>query len=305
MKNIHLDGRNLSYPAESSMDAGGIFLLLFESVKKSGLYGDVMNSSDNGAVVFVHGLLGFSSFSILGKEVQYFRNLHSGLQDGTRPVFFPALPATGYIEDRARVLAGFLAHINADRIDLIAHSMGGLDCRYLISQLDPMHRVRSLTTVSTPHHGSPLATWSIGKSNACFRWMHSISTPAVHDLTPEACARFNREIVDREDVRYCSYASMRSPADMMFILRPWGRMIAADSGDNDGMVSVASAQWGEFRGVLQADHFELTGWSFALPNARKARPFNHLRFYRDLVRRLAENHALPFNHSSNAGGKTR
>lgn len=298
-------GRILSYPAESSVDTNGVFLLLFESVRKVrkfGLYGAVMNSSDNGAIVFVHGLLGFSSFSILGKKVHYFRNLHSGLQDSTRQIFFPELPATGYIEDRARVLANFLTRIRVDRIDLIAHSMGGLDCRYLIDQLDPMHRVRSLTTIATPHHGSPLATWTIERSDMCFRWMYSISTPAVHDLTPEACVRFNRKIGDREDVRYCSYASMRSPADMMFILRPWGRMIAADSGDNDGMVSVASAQWGEFRGVLQADHFELTGWSFALPNARKARPFNHLRFYRDLVREPAENQSSPFNHSSIPGG---
>ncbi len=245
-----------------------------------------MSSSDNGAIVFVHGLLGFSSFSMLGKEIQYFRNLRSGLGRDSRQIFFPALPPTGVIEDRARVLANFLSRISADRIDLIAHSMGGLDSRYLIHHLDPMHRVRSLTTLVTPHHGSPLAEWAIAESNLCFRWMHSISTPAVHDLTPAACARFNLEIGNREDVRYCSYASMRAPADMPLILRPWGKMIAASQGDNDGMVSVASAQWGEFRGILQADHFELAGWSFALPNARRARPFNHFRFYRDLVQAL-------------------
>jgi len=249
-----------------------------------------MSDSNNGAIIFVHGLLGFSSFSIFGKRVHYFRNLRSSLRNSTRQVFFPELPATGYIEDRARVLANFLAHISADRIDLIAHSMGGLDCRYLIHHLDPMHRVRSLTTVATPHHGSPLAKWTIEGSDMCFRLMHSISTPAVNDLTPESCARFNMEISNRENVRYCSYASMRYPVDMSFILRSWGNRIAANNGDNDGMVPVASAQWGEFRDVLQADHFELTGWSFAWPDARKARPFNHLQFYLNLVRELTEDH---------------
>ncbi len=260
-----------------------------------------MSSSDNGAIVFVHGLLGFSSFSILGREIQYFRNLRSSLRHDSRQIFFPALPPTGVIEHRAYALANFLSRIRADRIDLIAHSMGGLDSRYLIHHLDPAHRVRSLTTIGMPHHGSPLAEWAIGESNLCFRWMHSLATPAVNDLTPAACARFNLEISNREDVRYCSYASMRSPADMSLILRPWGKMIAASQGDNDGMVSVASARWGEFKGILQADHFELAGWSFAWPNARQARPFNHFQFYCDLVRALAGNYASLPNTSLNPG----
>jgi len=247
-----------------------------------------MSSSDKEAVVFVHGLLGFSSFSILGKEIQYFRSLRSLLKRCPQQIFFPALPPNGVIEDRARVLADFLSRIRADRVDLVAHSMGGLDSRYLIHHLDPMHRVRSLTTLATPHHGSPLARWSIERSNAFFRLMYKLSAPAVYNLTPEFCTHFNREISNRADVSYASYASARPASDMPLMLRPWTRMIAADSGDNDGMVSVTSAQWGTFRGTLQADHFELAGWSITWPNARKARPFRHAQFYLDLVHKLTE-----------------
>ena len=32
-----------------------------------------------------------------------------------------------------------------------------------------------------------------------------------------------------------------------------------DSGQHDGLVEVASARWGEFLGVVAADHFELIG----------------------------------------------
>lgn len=246
-----------------------------------------MSNSNKTAVVFVHGLLGFSSFSLLGKEIQYFRSLRTLLKNCPQQIFFPTLPPNGVIEDRARVLAKFLSRIQADRIDLIAHSMGGLDSRYLIHHLDPMHRVRSLTTLATPHYGSPLATWSIEKPNVLFRLMYKLAAPAVYNLTPEFCARFNQEISNRADVHYTSYASARPASDMPLILRPWTRMIAADSGDNDGMVSVASAQWGTFQGTLQADHFELTGWSITWPNARKARPFRHAPFYLDLVQKLA------------------
>ncbi|KAF9102493.1 hypothetical protein BGX29_004542 [Mortierella sp. GBA35] len=38
--------------------------------------------------------------------------------------------------------------------------MGGLDCRYLISHLhDKNYDVKSLTTLSTPHRGSPVMDW--------------------------------------------------------------------------------------------------------------------------------------------------
>jgi triacylglycerol lipase len=40
-------------------------------------------------------------------------------------------------------------------VNFIAHSMGGLDCRHLITHINPMqYRPISLTTLSTPHRGS-------------------------------------------------------------------------------------------------------------------------------------------------------
>jgi triacylglycerol lipase len=46
---------------------------------------------------------------------------------------------------------------DASKVHIIAHSMGGLDSRYLISKLGYGDRVASLTTISTPHHGSAIA----------------------------------------------------------------------------------------------------------------------------------------------------
>ncbi len=47
-------------------------------------------------------------------------------------------------------------------MNIIAHSMGGLDARYLISRLQPKGvDVRSLVTVATPHRGSALADYII------------------------------------------------------------------------------------------------------------------------------------------------
>lgn len=43
------------------------------------------------------------------------------------------------------------------KFHIIAHSMGGLDSRYLITHLGGSHRIASLTTIATPHFGSPIA----------------------------------------------------------------------------------------------------------------------------------------------------
>ncbi len=114
-----------------------------------------MNTPDKEAIVFVHGLLGFSAYSILGKEIQYFRSLHAHLQNDPRQIFFPTLPPNSVIEVRAQALANFLARICADRIDLIAHSMGGLDSRYLIHHLDPMQ----CTPGAQFNHARYTASW--------------------------------------------------------------------------------------------------------------------------------------------------
>src|SRR5207249_8887306 len=42
-------------------------------------------------------------------------------------------------------------------VNIVAHSMGGLDARYAISQLGLGGRVASLITIGTPHLGTPLA----------------------------------------------------------------------------------------------------------------------------------------------------
>jgi triacylglycerol lipase len=202
------------------------------------------------------------------------------------PIYFPVLPSVGLIEDRARALADYLGTLGAEQIDLIAHSMGGLDSRYLIHNLDPQQRVHSLTTIATPHRGSPLAQWTLEKGGSIYGLLRRISQPGVHDLTPQACARFNAEISDRPDVRYRSYAGMRPAAEMPLPFRPWTRAMQQSDGDNDSQVSLSSALWGEFQGTLRADHLELAGWSFAWPNKRTVRPFDHFGFYWHLVQEL-------------------
>jgi triacylglycerol lipase len=76
-------------------------------------------------------------------------------------VIVTAVPGTGSIASRAEQLDRFLQIKAFGRgINFMAHSMGGLDCRHLITHLKPAdYAPLSLTTIATPHRGSPFMDW--------------------------------------------------------------------------------------------------------------------------------------------------
>ena len=68
----------------------------------------------------------------------------------------------GAIETNAEQLKSYICSVmekhNADKVNVIAHSKGGLDARYMIEHLDMSDHIASLTTLCTPHKGSPIAS---------------------------------------------------------------------------------------------------------------------------------------------------
>ncbi|MCP4342159.1 MAG: thioesterase [Desulfobulbaceae bacterium] len=240
----------------------------------------------NPLIVFVHGILGFETITLPGLSIHYFRKLEQQLSFLELPILFPKLPAVGTIADRAKQLATFLSPYKEKDIYIIAHSMGGLDSRYFIHNYDPENRVRVLATVGTPHRGTSLATWFSNDNSLIAKIGRSISRPGIFDLTPEACHRFNERVPDRGDVRYLSYAGCRPVPELSPLTRSWARGIQEKEGDNDSQVPVTSAIWGEFHEKVRADHFELVGWSCSLANRKISRPFDHLTFYQEIVRKI-------------------
>ncbi|HHO67533.1 MAG TPA: thioesterase, partial [Gammaproteobacteria bacterium] len=84
------------------------------------------------ALVFLHGILGSDFVRRWWPSFQYFRGLDTGLADFGVPMHFPVAPSAARIETRAGYLAAALAQIPEPDLYLVAHSMGGLDGRYLI-----------------------------------------------------------------------------------------------------------------------------------------------------------------------------
>jgi triacylglycerol lipase len=218
----------------------------------------------------LHGYLGSSHWG----PIHYFRGVEQALRRAAILPLVPDVPPAGTVAERAQALARQLFRGDAPCLALVAHSMGGLDARHVIAYLDPDHRIKSLVTVATPHRGTPVATWLRESRDLIPFVIRHLGEPGLRDLTPEV--RQANPIPDRPDVAYSSYAGCRPVDELPLLLRPLGRVML---NDNDGLVPVDSAEWGNVRGILRTDHVESVGWSLGVPNRRTARPFEHLSFW--------------------------
>ncbi|AWM36921.1 Lipase precursor [Gemmata obscuriglobus] len=242
-------------------------------------------------IVLVHGLCGYDRVTAFGRPLKdYFPGIRPQLEASGNRVLMPRLSCTRGVAERAGELKRYLlANVPSGPVHLIGHSMGGLDARYMISHLGMADRVRTLTTVGTPHRGSPFADWGLkrfGGLLAPFFQLLGLSTQAFFDLTSAVCARFNATVRDVPGVRYFSVAGV---CDGPLLGSGWRlphEIVRRAEGANDGVVSVASATWGEHTDVWDGDHLNLVNW----PNreARKRGVWDSLApDYGRIIRRIA------------------
>lgn len=190
-----------------------------------------------------------------------------------------------------------------EKVNIIAHSKGGLDSRYAISCLGMDQYVASLTTINTPHKGCIFADYLLekvpekmrntiaNKYNTALMKLGDTNPDfiaAVTGLTASQCKVMNETTVDIPSVYYQSVGSKinhaRSGKFPLNIAYPFVRHF---DGDNDGLVSVKSAQWGDNfnmisisgrRGISHADIIDL--------NRENIRGFDIREFYVNLVEDL-------------------
>ena len=172
----------------------------------------------------------------------------------------------GTIENNAEQLKKqieeILAREGAEKINIIAHSKGGLDSIYMIKELGMEEKVASLTTICTPHKGSQVATWVTKLPSWLLRFLGffvNIFYRLLKDERPDvvtACGQLkSKEEVASEGVCfekvYCqSYSSTMDKASSDFLLSvPFLISRHYEKDLSDGMVSNGSAsQFGEYKG---------------------------------------------------------
>ena len=196
-------------------------------------------------------------------------------------------------------LTQVVAETGAERLNLVGFSSGGLDARHLATDLGWAPRLASLVTVATPHRGTPLAqfvldrpdrlrSWATGLMDFFGRAAYESASPraaeALAELTPEAvAARFGEATVPGVwCASFAARAGKGAAASMYPPLVVPNRILYSLAGLNDGIVPTASAAWGEFLGVLDADHARLVGLALA-----PSKTFESCAFYLSLCDRLA------------------
>lgn len=239
-------------------------------------------------VILVHGLFGFDRLGVPGARFDYFYGIAKHLETLGCHAHAVRLPAARSVPDRARELVAAIDALPHERVDLIAHSLGGLDARYALAHLGLAKRVRALVTVGTPHRGSPIADLVLrGPIGWAHRTLRAIGMPieAVEWLSTEALERFNREVPDAPGVRYaCVVGGVhREDTSIALPLVPAHAYLRKVAGINDGLVPVTSQYWGETLAEIEADHFAQIGWRVALRNS-----FDALGLYAFVVARLGD-----------------
>jgi triacylglycerol lipase len=108
-------------------------------------------------IVLAHGAFGFDKMRVLGVDMlDYWYDLDSALGDcGGASVHVAQVSPSNSPEYRGEQLLAqietVLAQTGAAKVNVIAHSMGGLDARYVMAVRPDL--IASLTTIGSPHKG--------------------------------------------------------------------------------------------------------------------------------------------------------
>lgn len=224
-------------------------------------------------IVLCHGLLGSPSF--------YWRGISDELSKRGASVVVDAVPPAGTIYSRAKALSDILDR-HPGPVNLIGHSMGGLDARLLAHVWKGKERVKSVTTVGTPHHGSPIADSFLQLTNFL-----PPSLGGFAQLSGEYLRKFNGVVRDDPNVAYFSYGARFKPNWVSVFRIPWAQIYRLE-GDNDGMVSVKSSQWGHFEGIIEnCDHLDLINLTWLKPVYLVNKDFSAAALYLHVMDELA------------------
>lgn len=254
-------------------------------------------------ILMVHGIF-FRDW----KSFNYWGRIPKELEDNGAVIYYSNHQSSASVEQCANEIKQRVLNIvqetGCQKVNIIAHSKGGLDSRYAISCLGMDQYVASLTTINTPHMGCnyvcrildriPQKTvTAIGnKYDTLYRKLGDDNPDffsGLKDLTDRECFRLNKVMKNVPGVLYQSTGSrMVSRTSTMFPLSLGYCIIKCfGGGDNDGLVSTNSMVWGEFLGVISPKGRQGISHGDMIDLTRKnIEGFDVCEFYIDLVSQL-------------------
>ncbi len=257
-------------------------------------------------ILMVHGVF-FRDFK--PAFLNYWGRIAPELQQNGATIYFGNQQSAASVEECGRELALRIKQIvqetGCEKVNVIAHSKGGLDTRAAIARYGADEYVASLTTINTPHRGCEFADFLLDKIGQGFKdkvansynaALRKIGDPnpnfieAVTDLTHYACSEFNKRTPDSPKVYYQSVGSyMGKASGGRFPLNFSYHLVKYFDGRNDGLVGEKSFSWGSNftflnppcnRGISHGDMIDL--------NRENIPGFDVREFYVQLVSNLKQ-----------------
>ncbi len=220
-------------------------------------------------ILLVHGVFFRDS-----KYLNYWGRIPKELENNGARIFYGNHQSAASIEDSAQELANRINEIikitGEDKVNIIAHSKGGLDCRYALLNPETAAHIASLTTINTPHRGCLFADALLNKFpektknkvasayNATLKKFGDKSPDfltAVSSLTNEHCQQLNSQLTTTNGVFCQSVGSiLKKATGGKFPLNFSYHLVKYFDGKNDGLVSENSFKWGENYILLTPKH---------------------------------------------------
>lgn len=215
-------------------------------------------------IILVHGV-GFRDF----KYINYWGRIPKELIRNGAKIYYGNQEAWGTIEYNAEEIRNkifkVLKETGSEKVNIIAHSKGGLDARYVVSKLNMGNYVASLTMISTPHRGCKFVDIACKLPDRIYKTVAKICDKYyrfIGDKNPDfyTASRqfstynskiFNEEVKNVPQIYYQSYMTAMKGVLSDYVLSIPYILVKLTEGENDGLVCTESAKWGVFRGILR------------------------------------------------------
>lgn len=219
-------------------------------------------------ILLIHGA-GFRDL----KWPVYWGRIPAALEERGAMLFYGQQDCWASVETNARAILrrieSILSQTGCEKVNIIAHSKGGLEARMAASSLGGGEKIASITTIATPHHGSKTVDRLFKMPRPLFsaaafavnNWIRLVGDKKPDFLevckgfTTAHMAEFNRQNPDCPGVFYQSFACVMGHPLSDINLSTANFVVDLLEGANDGLVSVQSASWGENCRVLRSNAF--------------------------------------------------
>ena len=218
-------------------------------------------------ILLVHGVFFRDS-----RFFNYWGRIPKALEDNGAEIYYGNQPSAAAVADCGQILAERIAEIcrqtGAEKVNIIAHSKGGLDSRYAIAFCGAGPNIASLTTINTPHRGCKFADYLLEKippaiqdkvahtyNHALYKFGEKSADfmAAVRDLTSSRCIQRDAQMPLPPDIFCQSVGSVLAHASGgKFPLNFSYHLVRFFDGPNDGLVGEDSFSWSSNYTLLQA-----------------------------------------------------